>query len=345
MSKLNALGLELLELKEAMASDYPAVVKKALNQTINDLLKNELIDQETHYLLTEPVFAFHDFKNLCLEKPAYCKSEEELMSLYEEKRVRLEEALQRCIKQQQVSVVNYIKDEQIMVVKTYHFGLNEVKKYFGIQNDEDCQSLMGRKRFVERFVALRYPKIMKGFVNQYRNPNQNFRLAHSSVYYDEECQDYAIELLFKIDIETFEEIEVSAFERPISKMIERCNQWFTDHLGVDGDFYTRTQSHHSKPKEELKKEVTPPSNRPAKAETVELKKAPEVQAPANEPIQETSFNVPVVEDLPTIEVEPSLLEEPVLSDELDASIIEDIQFDEVTFELPDLTFADSETIL
>lgn len=288
MSKLNALGLELLDLKTAIATEYPEIVKRSLIQTVNEMLKNEVIDQETHYLLTEPVFALQDFKHFCLEKPAYCKSEEELLSLYEEKRARLEESLQRCIEQQQISVVNYLKDEQIMVVKAYRFGVAQVQKYFGIENLEDCQSLMGRKRFVERFVALRYPKIMREFVLRYGKPKGLFKLAHSSVYYDEETQDYAIELLFKIEIGTFEEVEISSFERPILKMIERCNRWFTDHLGVDGDFYASIP---------VNTEQSTP-----KPQTVEI---PQTKADSNPPTQSVEKSTSAISAPPKVKKEES----------------------------------------
>ena len=259
MSKLNALGLELLDLKEATKQEYPEVAKRVLSQTIDDLLKNNVIDQETHYLLTEHAFATNDFKNFCLGKSNYCKSEEELLSLYEEKRVRLEESLQTCINEQQISVVNYLKDEQIMVVKTYRFGVEQVKQYFGINREEDCDSLMGRRRFIERFVALRYPKILKGFINKSSRPGGLFKLSNSAVYFDEETNEYAIELLFKIEIGTFEEVEISAFERPIGNMIERCNRWFTDHLGIDGDFYSpvhKTKERQQKISHQAKTELS-----------------------------------------------------------------------------------------
>lgn len=266
MSKLNALGLELLDLKTAIATDYPEVVQRSLSHTANEMLKNELIDQETHYLLTEPVFAWEDFKTFCLGKSAYCKSEEELLSLYEEKRTRLEEALQRCIEQQQISVVNYLKDEQIMVVKAYRFGAKEVQAYFGIEKIEDCEALMGRKRFIERFIALRYPKIIKEFIQKNSRPGGFFQLGHSSVYFDEETEEYVIELLFKIKIETFEEVEVTIFERPIIKMIERCNRWFGDYLGLDGHFYqtpTKQQPTQKQPSIEPKPQATPQEVKPA----------------------------------------------------------------------------------
>lgn len=345
MSKLNQLGLELLELKVALASDYPEIVRRSLVQTANDLLKNQMIDGETHYLVTEPVCALEDFKNFCLEKPNYCKSEEEMLSLYEEKRSRLEEALQRCIEQENVSVVNYLKDEQIMVVKTYRFGVEHVQRYFGIERLEDCEALMGRKRFVERFVALRYPKILKEFIQKNARPTGNFKLGQSAVYYDEETQDYAIELLFKIQIETFEEVDVAVFERPISRIIERCNQWFGDYLGVDGKFYSspvikkevvspstavtpqpekEVKTEQSVQKELPKAETKVESVTPSPVKPMTPKVEPEVEAVTTiEPIQEPEFNIETIE-IPDVDFNVP---------EIESDFELEIDPDEITFEL------------
>lgn len=346
MSKLNALGLELLDLKTAIAADYPAIVKRSLVQTADDLLKNEIIDQETHYLLTEPVFAWNDFKNFCLDKKAYCKTEEELLSLYEDKRIRLEESLHRCIEQQQVSVVNYIKEEQIMVVKAYRFGVHQVQAYFGIENLDDCQALMGRKRFVERFIALRYPKIMKEFVGRHERPTGYFKLGHSSVYYDEETEEYVIELLLKIDIGTFEEVEISAFERPMVKVIERCNRWFGDYLGVDGNFYAphRNESKNQKPQpkpQQSEPVKTKPSVETPKKEDVSKKEASkkrwEIKPEKVEEETQTVQPLKPVDEAPVIKemtplAEARVFEEPTLETEFEIGL----DLPEVNFQLPDI---------
>lgn len=332
MSKLNALGLELLDLKTAIATDYPEVVQRSLSHTANEMLKNELIDQETHYLLTEPVFAWEDFKTFCLGKSAYCKSEEELLSLYEEKRTRLEEALQRCIEQQQISVVNYLKDEQIMVVKAYRFGAKEVQAYFGIEKIEDCEALMGRKRFIERFIALRYPKIIKEFIHKNSRPGGFFQLGHSSVYFDEETEEYVIELLFKIKIETFEEVEVTIFERPIIKMIERCNRWFGDYLGIDGHFY---QSSNKPTQAAPKQQVV--------EQKIQITPQPKPEQPKTEqPIVSASFNREPVNEIKGVEESETdnislltmdegsfVIEEPTLDETFEV----DLDLPEVHFEI------------
>lgn len=229
LNKFNALGEEILALKEAINSPYPDIVLKSLVQTANQLLETEFIDANLHYLLTEPNLSYTDFVHHCAENEQLLKTQEELLQDYDKKRLALVEELNHELDDYELSSENYLDKECIMLVKTYSFGATEAKEYFGL-TDTDCEPLMRRKGFIEKFAALRLKKILTDFLAEELWLIDLFNLSLTPVFFDDASKVYAIELLFEISVEALEERPNSLFAQPVREVLEKAQQYLDERL-------------------------------------------------------------------------------------------------------------------
>lgn len=219
MDKLNKLGLDVLTYKKELSKDYPEIVKKSLEQTVNILAENNVIDVDVLYALTDKNTDVNNLNLLLLEKPFCRKTMEELLAEYEDIRILFNEYLGIDDNDNsEIKTVSNVNEESLLVAKNFMYGSDFAKEYFGISNQQNLKTLMNRQGVFEKFAILRLGKIVKDFIEEScANSEYGFDITFSDVFYENNKECYGIGLIFKIPIEI---VEVEESMENISKQIQ-----------------------------------------------------------------------------------------------------------------------------
>lgn len=221
MNKFNKIGMEVLEYKRELSKkDYPELVRKALISAIDQLQGNEVIDVDVHYSLKDTDVAIEAFKELLLSKKNMVKSKEELKKEYELTREVLDNKLRNMdlLKMEKdlapVITESKVDIEQIHIISSFRIDSAFAADYFGKSEPDELDILMKRKGFVERFVVLRYNKMMNDFLSQHDSfdketgsaeVEEGIFISASPVYFEPESNSYCSEFMIYVDVETVED--------------------------------------------------------------------------------------------------------------------------------------------
>ena len=221
MNKFNKIGMEVLEYKtELLKKDYPDLVRKALLGAVDQLQENKVIDVDVHYSLKDTDVKLDDFKKLLLEKPNLIKSAEELLKEYELTREVLDSKLRDLdlfkIEKDLAPVTtdSKVDKEQIHIITSFKVDSTFAADYFGKSDPDELDVLMKRKGLVERFVLLRYNKMMNDFLSSQKEYNPETGVVEledgvwilsDTVYFEPETNSYCSDFLIYLDIEKVEE--------------------------------------------------------------------------------------------------------------------------------------------
>lgn len=221
MNKFNKVGMEVLEYKEELSKrDYPELVRNALLSAIDSLHSNEVIDVDVHYSLKDVEVTLDDFKELLLTKVNLVKTAEELFKEFELTRQVLDAKLRELdlFKLEKdlapVMTESRVEDEQIHIVSSFRIDTTFAADYFGKTEPSELDILMKRKGFVERFVVLRYNKMMTDFLQEHENYDETsgsveveegIFISASPVYYEPESKSYCSEFMIYVNVEMVED--------------------------------------------------------------------------------------------------------------------------------------------
>lgn len=234
MQKLNALGVEILSLKtEMMKTDYPEIVKRALRETAENMVKKEAIDVELHLALTDEKLSTKEFEEILLENPSCLKTKEELFVEYEQIRESLQEELNKDEALENITSSSMVDEEQLSFSKTFKLDNQWVSEYFG-QPANEVDKLMVRNGFVEKFAVLRLSKILEDFLKSDDFLKHDDVICKATrVFYDVENHYYGIHLVFYIDIEVAEDKEkiIEGLEY-IRNINEKATNYMNDRMKV-----------------------------------------------------------------------------------------------------------------
>lgn len=213
--------MEVLEYKtELLKKDYPDLVRKALLGAVDQLQENKVIDVDVHYSLKDTDVKLDDFKKLLLEKPNLIKSAEELLKEYELTREVLDSKLRDLdlfkIEKDLAPVTtdSKVDKEQIHIITSFKVDSTFAADYFGKSDPDELDVLMKRKGLVERFVLLRYNKMMNDFLSSQKEYNPETGVVEledgvwilsDTVYFEPETNSYCSDFLIYLDIEKVEE--------------------------------------------------------------------------------------------------------------------------------------------
>jgi len=213
--------MEILEYKsELLKKDYPDLVRKALLGAVDQLQENKVIDVDVHYSLKDTDVKLDDFKKLLLEKPNLIKSAEELLKEYELTREVLDSKLRDLdlfkIEKDLAPVTtdSKVDKEQIHIITSFKVDSTFAADYFGKSDPDELDVLMKRKGLVERFVLLRYNKMMNDFLSSQKEYNPETGVVEledgvwilsDTVYFEPETNSYCSDFLIYLDIEKVEE--------------------------------------------------------------------------------------------------------------------------------------------
>lgn len=234
MMKFNDLGNDVLQLKEALLSDYPDIVRRSLVSSAERMKESGLITNETLVLLENSSISFDEFKNFCLKDESLLKSKETLIQAYEEKRITLSQLLNETLEQHKIHSYSYLEKDSIVFVKTFYFGHEEGMKYFGFER-EDCRKMFEPHGFVFQFTALRFPKVLKDFIEE-SSPTHLFNLNSTPVFYVKGCRSFAIDFVLEIKIDTFENHSNEELAQPIVEIVESIGDYVSSQIPYHEEF-------------------------------------------------------------------------------------------------------------
>lgn len=231
MQKLNKLGVELLDLKNEVLKDHPAIITKSLMLHAESLVSNAMIDVDTHLALTNEKMLKEDFENYLLEQKKCIKSEEELLSDYELIREQIVEQIKMLGYDKEIESESIVQREELSFIQTFKITKSWTKKYFGV-DDKDVETLFRRKSFVEKFSVLRLPAILNQYMETH--PVQNASLLEvliSDPFYDAELEIYCVSLFSKVSIDKAEEIsEQSLIAEQLKNIFETSEVFVEERL-------------------------------------------------------------------------------------------------------------------
>ena len=221
MNKFNKVGLEVLEYKKELSKpNYPELVRKALLSAIDQLQSNEVIDVDVHYSLKDNDVTLDGFKELLLSKSNLVKTSEELFNEYELTREVLDAKLHglELFKIEKdlapVTTESKVEEEQIHIISSFKIDSAFAADYFGKSDPAELDILMKRKGFIERFVVLRYNKMMNDFLSDHDAYDaetgtvemaEGIYIAASPVFYAPESNSYCAEFMVYVDVQMVEE--------------------------------------------------------------------------------------------------------------------------------------------
>lgn len=351
MNKLNHLGNELMELKRELTQSHSNIVLKSLNQLAEQMLAQELIDHVTFGYLKDRSQSIEQFQTFCLTQSDYCLDQEALLKIYDQKRLELVDYLNRSVETYQLTSKSFLKEEEVVIVKSFIFDREMACDFFGI-DEQFCENLYGRKRFIERFVVLRYKKILNEFIEKYPLTDVPFKIDRTPVFFDETQEAYAIEFLVKFKLEALENLEEKNFVNHFQTLMSDLIRYMNHSMGMNvpikrGSDFKKNKSLKQPISSQEKPSVTTPTNKPKKEEALLTPLTPIA------PITEESSSLTEVEEVSLSIENPSepeltLIDDPtdldktfilegLESDSLGGDLLEDIDSElELELELEDL---------
>lgn len=245
MNKFNKIGMEVLEYKsELLKKDYPDLVRKALLGAVDQLQENKVIDVDVHYSLKDTDVKLEDFEKLLFEKPNLIKSAEELLKEYELTREVLDSKLRDLdlfkIEKDLAPVTtdSKVDKEQIHIITSFKVDSTFAADYFGKSDPDELDVLMKRKGLVERFVLLRYNKMMNDFLSSQKEYNpetgvveleEGVWILSDTVYFEPETNSYCSDFLIYLDIE---KVEDEKNHERILKIAEKQIKEINDYIRI-----------------------------------------------------------------------------------------------------------------
>lgn len=236
MNKLKPVAQEILDIKKEMLNkNHSVVVKKALEVAIDRMLVQEFIDLDIQLYLKDDKYQLGELKKLIESMEKYVKTEEELLIEYE----TLTEKLNVLMEGFGLTTDDYylnvdLESDRINICKVFSLEEKFLKKYFYLQSntDEYFEKLMKKKGFMQQFAVLRLPRILSNFIEMYPE-SKNYKISKSHSYFQADRRRYSIDLIFSIDVEKVEEMELnSSILDEISTIINEADRYFEEKLSV-----------------------------------------------------------------------------------------------------------------
>ena len=346
MMKFNDLGIEVLQLKEALLSDYPDIVKRSLLMSVQRMKDLKIISDEIIAQLEREDVLYDEFKSFCLSDEALLKSKELLIQTYEEKRIALSRYLNDVLETHKIHSYSYLEQDSIVFVKTFYFGHEEATDYFGFEKS-DCKKMFEPYGFIYQFTALRLRKVLQDFIAQF-SPTDLFILNATPVFYVKKAESFAIDFVLEIKIETFEAYTNEELGTPMIEIIEslggfvagqipyheRFNETEQQKARYGFKFFKREKENkpeQPKTQEITEKQVSCLERKTEESEIKSIEPAPiyqeteeelkEIELPNDEPSEleneDESFNLDNLDDLDNLDI----------SIGLDVEGIDDLEFD------------------
>ena len=222
MRKINKVGEELISFYQELRNGYPDLVKKSLVNSLQQMLKSDVIDLGIFELVKDEKVDRDSFIAVLLENKRYIKSQEELLK--ESEAVR--EGLNNLLSAENLTALtteSNVEEDEIYVCKTFTIDKDFVVNYFGVGESEIPQ-LMSRKGFVETFIALRLVKVLGDVIREGLRTVAKIKLGNSLAYLDESENRYHIDLVMRVRIDDMTNEEARAEVLKDIKAVEAISE-------------------------------------------------------------------------------------------------------------------------
>ena len=226
LNKINGRGLCLIEYKEEMNKNYSKLIKDSLKLSLEKMVENEVITISDFERIVDSDISLEGFEKYIISRTNFIKTDEEIFEDFEVIRESLTDAF---IKESldEFTSESLIKEDVIKVSKLFVADELFLMDFFGIYG-KDFNDLYTRKGFVEKFLAIRYLKILKDACESVEYDKQIFTLTHSVLLYDKEDYKHKIALQFDIDVDTLVESksDMSFIVKHIKEISDTCSKYF-----------------------------------------------------------------------------------------------------------------------
>ena len=205
MQKLNNFGQQVRDLKLELDKPYPQITHNALLSVANGYLKDKFITEDIFEAFSQKI-DIKDFETLVLECDNCRKSKSQLETEFKAIRDQLIEKIFSDLSLVPIDTTFEIDTEKetVSIKKDFLITDEFIKNYFYIPTEEDFESLMKRKGFIEKFSILRLEKIFNDFLEKVKDI-EDYDISHTNVFFNSDTRNYGIQLDLEISIDNLED--------------------------------------------------------------------------------------------------------------------------------------------
>lgn len=230
MNKLKPIANEILNIKKEVLNDnYPLVVKKALEISIDRMLAEGFIDLDMHMCIKDNNYTYNQLKKDIESSEQYLKTEEELLMEYDKLIKKLDSYVSNYNIEDYYINVDLEKDK-INICKIFSLDEDFLNRYFYIEGkpDEYIDKLLRKKGFMQQYAVLRFPRILSNFISMYPK-NKKYEINKSHSYYQTDKKLYSIDLVFSMNAHEVEILkEDSELLINITNIINEAEAYFKE---------------------------------------------------------------------------------------------------------------------
>lgn len=198
MKKLNMIGEELIEYKIELGKDYSHLVMHSLKLGIEQMLKNNSINQEVYLSLLDNEMKVETFKAFLLAKPEFQKSDKELIEDYD---IVANDILYKLKNYEIYDILKASNpaEESIHFTQTFILDKDFARNYFDVE-EVDLDRIFQRKGFFEKFAVLRLNKILTDWLLVEELKENLLKVELTKVYYGKESYNIDIEYVVPFEL-------------------------------------------------------------------------------------------------------------------------------------------------
>ena len=239
IQRLNLQGLEILDIKKELLKTETPIIQKALVSMSNDMLKQGLLTVELHHSVQNSDVSELSFKEELLQNAHLMKTHAELEKEFEVIATGIKPSLISLAEEEtfpRVILIPNVEKDTLDLKISFEVGEEFVKDYFG----QCTKTMMDRKGFVEKFVVLRFSKIMKDYLskssktqamNEFVDLHPSVKGVPSGVYFEQNKKIYAIDYSIQIDIGAAEE-NIDEISLIVNEEAKSYIDFFSHAMGV-----------------------------------------------------------------------------------------------------------------
>lgn len=234
MKKLKPVAYEIIEMKrELLKENHSEIIKKSLEITVDRMLAEGYIDLDIQLYLKDNICSLKEFKSIINSCEKYMKTKEELKIECDD----LSKSIDRALKEKGMKdfYVNIdMNSNKLNICKVLYLDAECLKRYFYIQSDkyEEFESLMRNNSFIQQFAALRLPRIISNYIEGC-SVLDNCKMGKSHPYFKAEANNYAIDLIFSINLKTAMRInEKSSLLEDVYHLSEEAYAYFKEKVSI-----------------------------------------------------------------------------------------------------------------
>lgn len=238
VQRLSVLGEEILEIKQEVleSTRHSAILQKALNAMVSDMFKQKIFNVDIHHALMNQDMTKDEFYLQLLETSGMKKSNEELEEEFKAIGNQLIDnpVIQKGIV---VTINPVIEKDRVEVQISFEADEEFTQDYFGVESPDLTKKLLERGGFIERFVVLRFNKIIKDYLKTkegYSETEDEIEVDYgflrgTTSYFDEVKGIYAVDYVISILIEEVED-RFESVKESVENEMKQAIDYFSNRI-------------------------------------------------------------------------------------------------------------------